>query len=249
MWIFVVLAGALLTWSTVSHSRAQKRNAKATAAAAEAARLAEEKRVRDAFSADSLAAATRLTRFMDKYQPAPVENSPVLAVPIPVGMPVRSFLEQVWSDYTRVVEPQATSERESELFRQYYLDIMNDGPLRPTAILLPPLKQDKTNIVVDRPGFPAITRAQVAVGYREPPPEAPADSLAAAAAAAGGEAAPAEAGAEPAPAAGGEAPPAEATPPAPEEAPPAVEPPAEPAPPAEAAPPAEPAPPDTTPKG
>ena len=250
MWIFVILAGGLLIWSAVSHSRTQKRNARAATAAAEAALLAEEKRVRDAFSADSLAAATRLVRFQDKYKPAPVENSPVLAVTVPVGMPVRSFLEQVWSDYARVVEPQATAVRESEMFRQYYLDIMNDGPLRPKAILLPPLKQDKTNIVVDRPTFPEMTRAQVAVGYREPPPEPAADSLAAAAAAAGGGATPGATGAEAVPAQGETTPPAESTPPA------ETTPPAQPTPPAEATPPAageaapaEPAPPDTTPKG
>ena len=232
----------------MAHSRAQKRAAKATVAAAEAARAAEEKRVRDAFSADSAATATRLAHFFTKYAAAPIENSPLLQVPVPVGMPVRSFLEQVWSDYARVIDPQVTAERENELLHQYYVDIMNDGPLRPTAILLPPMKQDKTKIVVERPSFPAITRGQVAVGWREPPPEPLADSLAAATAAAAGQQAAPETGGEstPPPASTPSEPvPAEPAPaePAPPEPVPVLQPPAEPV------PPAQPATPDSVPKG
>jgi hypothetical protein len=232
IWIFLILAGGLLSWSVVSHSRAEKRAAKQTAAAAEAARLAEEKRARDAVTSDSTAAANRLARFMEKYKVAPIENTPLLQVPLPAGVPVHAFVETVWTEYARVLDPLTTAEQTSLLFREHYVDVMNDGPLRPSAILLPPMKQQKTTLSIDKVSFPAITRGQVTVGWREPLPEPAADSLKAAAA--GQPAAPGE---QPA-AATGEGAPAEASTPStpvPEQQVPA-----------ETPAPATPAPPDTT---
>jgi hypothetical protein len=69
-----------------------------------------------------------------------------------------------------VFDPQATPEQIDEWYRKYYVDVMNDGPLRPSAILLPAIDQAGTKLSMEKPSFPQIAAAQIAVGMRVPAP-------------------------------------------------------------------------------
>jgi hypothetical protein len=244
-----VLVGVLLAIFAYTGSRREKKARVAAAQAAAEAREAEAQRRRDAFVADSSAVANRIAAFNNTYKPAQIEALPLVEIPLPSGQPRPAFVRRLWSEYVRVLDPQASAEQEAELYKQYYVELMNDGPLRGRSILLPTLKQDGTKVSMEKPSFTDITRGQIVVGMREAPPEVPVDST-------GATIAPdtSAAASQPTPS---EAPPSSPpeTPPAAPDTSPATPPPAPPdvapvTPPAAAPPDSTPAtaPPDTTPK-
>lgn len=232
---FLVVA-ALVGTLAITRARAVRRAQAERARAAEAARAAEVKRQRDAFVADSSATANRLAGFLGRHGALPLEGLPFIEVPLPADLPVRSHVERLWTEYARVVDPSTTAEQEEVWFRQYYVDVLNDGPLRGRSVLLPAVHQSGTQLGFEHYGFAEITRAQVAVGAREEVEEAPVDTTAVPEGAAepAPESPPTEQTPAPAPAT-----PATASPPAQEPAP-ASAPASEPSPTGEAAPPSPP---------
>jgi len=235
--VSVVLVAGLIGTLAFLRTKAVKEAQATAASASQAARQAAVKQQRDTFVADSSATANRYAGFVRTHAATPLESTPLLQIPLAHGTAIAPFVRDLWSEYVHVLDPQTTAEQESDWYRQYYIDVMNDGPLRPRAVLLPSMKQESTKLVLQKATFTDITIGQVAVGMREAPQEVRMDSLAAAAPSAELPTSP--------PAA--TAPPAAATPP--------PAPPSEPAPPESTPPPPEPditppavAPPDTTPK-
>jgi len=258
-----VLAGAAIGTVAILRGRAARQASVAAAAAARAAREAEAQRVRDAFVADSTAAADRNNGFTNRHGATLVSGTPLIQIPLPVGTAVATHVQTLWPEYARVLDPQATPEQISEWYRKYYVDVMNDGPLRPSAILFPEIEQKGTKLFMERASFGQIASAQITVGMRVPAPpdttemmesfqpaaapaaDAPATAATAPAATAPAATAPAATAppaAAPAATAVADTPPAATPPPV---TPPAVEPPVDP--PAE--PPVEPAPPDSAANG
>jgi hypothetical protein len=233
MIIGIVLVGG--TIAVLGYLGGQRKQASIAAAGREAvaAREAEAKRARELFVADSTAAANRYNGFVQRHGALVLETLPLLQVPLPRGQSTAAFGRSLWSEYVRVADPKVTPEQEVDWYRQYYVDLMNDGPLRGTAALLPTMKQSGTSFVLDKPSFSDITQGQVLVGMRQQVVEVPVDSLAAPIVA------------EPPPATN-EAPPAQQPPAQPEPAPePAPAPPDTPAAPPDTS---KPAPTDTVPK-
>lgn len=174
--VAVILVAALLGTGFYLRSRHVKSMREAAARAAQEQQRERVRRQREQFAADSTAAADRYKSFKEDYRTEPLEGLPLLAVPLPSGQPVRSFLERAWADYVQVIDPNATSDESITWFRQNYTDVMNDGPLRGRAILLPKLEQKGTMLEIEKSTFTQITRAQIEVGMREEI-EAPTDSL------------------------------------------------------------------------
>jgi hypothetical protein len=178
MTVFVILVAVVLGTGAYLRSKHSKESREAAARAAEQQRLAEARRQREQFSADSTAAAERYASFKEAQRATPLDDLPFLQIPLPSGQPVRPFVERLWTEYVRVVDPQATSEQEITWGRQNFIELMNDGPLRGRAVLLPILEQSGTRLEIRSTSFSQITKAQVAVGMREAPEEeAPVDSL------------------------------------------------------------------------
>ena len=170
--------------------RQEKRQKKAAETAAAAATAAEAKRINDAFTADSTAAAARLAAFKEKHAVTTLEGAPVLVVPIPRGASLTRFLESTWAEYALVADPAVDAQHTRERFTTHFVDVMNrawytsagtlawEGDMQPTAILLPDLKQKGKDLEFERPSFAQIVRGQEAAGIRAIE-EMPADAMAA----------------------------------------------------------------------
>ena len=173
----VVVGGGLGTAFWWTH-RQEQAAIKAAAAAEEATQLAAVERARMAFSADSAAAATRLQEFKTLYAVEAVPGSPIFTIPMASGQPVQAFIREVWDAYTHTVNPNAPDDEQRAWFSRYYADVMNrcwfnsagtllwQGEQRPTAVLLPEVKQRGTEIEIQKPTFPQIVRAQETAGIR-----------------------------------------------------------------------------------
>ncbi len=158
--------------------RQKKATELAEAEAAQAALVAEAAAARAAYSADSTAAVQRLTDFQSNYTIEVLEGAPVLMAKIPRGRGVTGFLESVWSEYVRAVEPNADDERKRLLFRVHYVDVMNrawynsrgrlswEGDNPPTHVLLPDTRQRGKDFEFEKPSFAQIVRGQEAAGIR-----------------------------------------------------------------------------------
>jgi large subunit ribosomal protein L7/L12 len=171
-------------------ARRQKETA-AARALAETARIEGERlALMRQYSADSTAAAARVTAFSEKYAATDMDGGPIVLVKLQRGANVPRTLERVWAEYVRVVAPDIDSLETREWFRAYYVDAMNrtwynsagtlswEGETQPTAILLPDTKQKGKELQFETPSFAQIARGQEAAGIRAI--EAlPADSLAA----------------------------------------------------------------------
>lgn len=165
--ILLVVAG--VTTIVVLHGRADKVRRAAAVAAADAARIAEEQRVRAQFVADSTDAAQRFETFLTKYKAEIVPATPILEVPLPPGTGAPAYARQLWPEYARIASPQATDAEVESRFKQYYVDILNNGPLRGRAALLPAIDQKGKDLSILRPSFVSIAAAQVHVEMREAP--------------------------------------------------------------------------------
>ena len=175
--VFVIVVGALVGTGAYLRSKHSKEAREAAARAAEQQRLDAERRQREQFTADSSAVADRYAGFIQAYQAEPLEGLPFLAIPLPAGQPARPYVERLWTEYVRVIDPAATSSQEIAWYRQNFIGVLNDGPLRGRAVLLPVLDQRGTTLEIHKTSFTQITKGQVEVGMREPIPEAVADSL------------------------------------------------------------------------
>ena len=169
----VVVVGVLVGVTGYLHNKQVKQARAAAQKAQVEAQAAAAKRLRDAHAAESTAVATRLSRFISRYSATPVQGAPILQVPLPSGVGVNEFVGRVWSDYAQMIDPRVTAEQRAQWFKQYYLDVMNDATLRPTAILVPAVQQDSVTLEIQRPSFTDIAQAQVSVGMREAPAPAP----------------------------------------------------------------------------
>jgi len=159
-------------------ARRQKETA-AARAVAETARIEGERLalIRQ-FSADSAAAAARVTAFNEKYAATDMDGGPIVLVKLQHGANVPRTLERVWAEYVRVVAPAIDSLETREWFRAYYVDAMNrtwynsagtlswEGETQPTAILLPDTKQKGKELQFETPSFAQIVRGQEAAGIR-----------------------------------------------------------------------------------
>lgn len=253
----LVLVGLVVAVAAVLRTRAVNTAKIEATKRAEEQREAAKKAVRDAFVADSSATANRYAEFLRVHGATPIADLPLIAVPLPPGATIPALVARLWTEYARVADPQVTAAQEGEWFRQHYIQVMNDGPLRGRAVLLPAMKQTDTKLTILKASFSDITRGQIEIGMRDMPKDAMAESLATAAteaAAAAADAAPAPDLATPKPAPPAETKPAPAPKPAPVDSSPVPAPAAapkdttpDPVPPAAEPPPA-PAPPDSTPK-
>ncbi len=176
--VFVIVVGAILGTAAYLRSRDAKEVRQAAARAAEQQKQDAERSQRAKFVADSTAAANRWAGFLQAHQAKPLQELPFIEIPLPPGRPVRPFVESLWTEYVRVVDPEATSSEEITWYRQNFIGILNDGPMRGRAVLLPLVDQSGTKLDIRKSSFTQITKAQVEIGMREPPEEAPADSLA-----------------------------------------------------------------------
>jgi hypothetical protein len=148
-------------------STREKATRKATAEAAQAARLADAKRQRDAFVADSSAAANRFTDFQHRHTAEPLSGTPFLQVPLPHGAAVSNFVNQIWPEYARIVDPKATDAQMRDWYKGNFIDVMTEGPLRPKAILLPEIEQRGLEMSFVKVNFTQIVAAQQMTGMRE----------------------------------------------------------------------------------
>jgi hypothetical protein len=94
------------------------------------------------------------------------------------GQPVQAFIREVWDAYTHTVDPNVPDEERRAWFSRYYADVMNrcwfnsagtllwQGEQRPSAVLMPEIKQRGTGIEIQKPTFPQIVRAQETAGIR-----------------------------------------------------------------------------------
>lgn len=158
--------------------RQQVATQKAEAEAEEAALLAEAARVRAEFAADSSAAANRLADFRHNYEVEDLEGAPVYLVPLPRNKSVQRFIAQVWADYMRVFDPEMSDEQIRNQFELHYINVMNnavynsrgaivwDGEMRPTAVILPSMKQRGRDLEFEKPSFAQIIRGQESAGIR-----------------------------------------------------------------------------------
>ncbi len=172
-------------------ARRQKETAAARAAAETARIEAERLALIRQFSADSTAAAARVTAFNEKYAATDMDGGPIVVVQLQPGASVPRTLERVWAEYVRVVDPAIDSLETREWFRAYYVDAMNrtwynsagtlswEGDTQPTAILLPDTKQKGKELEFEKPSFAQIVRGQEAAGIRAIEALAEGDSLAA----------------------------------------------------------------------
>jgi len=176
--VAVVVVGAFAGTAGFLRARAIAESKVATTRRAEAERAAAKKRQRDAFVADSSATTNRYTEFNRLHGATPIEGVPLLSIPLPPGASVPALVQRLWTEYARVADPQVSARQESDWFRQFYVDVMNDGPLRGRAVLLPSMKQDGTKFTIQKPSFFDITHAQIEIGMRETPKDATAESLA-----------------------------------------------------------------------
>jgi len=148
-------------------------------AAAEQMRLQAEIAARRAvYSADSASAFNRLAAFMDKYKAEKAQGAALFLIDLPSNRSVPNFLEEVWDDYAKTVDPKITEEGKRDLFRQKYIDAMNltwynskgqmvyEGEHRPNAILVPELKFKVTEVEMLQTTFPQVARAQVDAGLK-----------------------------------------------------------------------------------
>src|SRR5438105_1790410 len=120
-----VVVFAALGTTLYLHGRHESATKRAEARAADEARLAEMKHERDAFTADSAAAANRLAQFLRSYQARPLAGIPLLQVPLPRGMAPAPFVDKLWREYAHVVDPNVDDEQQRSWYSQYYVDIMN----------------------------------------------------------------------------------------------------------------------------
>src|SRR5262249_2863155 len=173
----VIVGGAA---GTIGFLRARTAaDAKLAAAKRDAdARDAAKKAQRDAWVADSTATANRYAEFLRVHAAKPIASSPLLTIPLPAGAAVPALVQRLWTEYARVADPQVSAEQESEGFRPFYIQLLNDGPLRGRGVLLPAMKQDGTKATIQKASFLDITHAQIEIGMREMPKDAIAESLA-----------------------------------------------------------------------
>jgi hypothetical protein len=158
--------------------RQQQATERAEAEAEQAALLAEAARLRAEYAADSTAAAGRLADFRHNYEVEELEGAPIFLVPIPGNKSVQRFIDQVWSDYMRVMDPDVSDEAIRHGFDLRYINIMNratynsrgrivwNGEMRPTAVVLPSMKQRGTELDFEKPSFAQIIRGQESAGVR-----------------------------------------------------------------------------------
>jgi hypothetical protein len=96
---------------------------------------------------------------------------PILQIPLPGGVSRPALVQRVWTEYARVADPTVSAATEADWYRLHYVGLMNDGPLRGRAILLPQMRQEGTALHIRKASFADITRAQIEVGMREVPVE------------------------------------------------------------------------------
>ena len=159
-------------------SRQAKNLEKAEEAAAETKRQAEIAALRATYSADSASAHTRFSAFMEKYKAEKVQGASIFQIKLPSNRSVNSFLEEVWDDYAKTVEPGITEAAKRDKFRLHYIDAMNvawynsrgridwRGEQRPNSILVPELKFKLTEVEMQKTTFPQVARAQVEAGIK-----------------------------------------------------------------------------------
>ncbi len=174
----VVIVGAFAGTAGFMRAKAIAESKVAATRRADAERAAAKQRERDAFVADSSAAANRYAEFSRLHGATPIAGVHLLAVPLPPGASVPALVERLWTEYARVADPQVSASQASEWFRQFYVDVMNDGPLRGRAVLLPSMQQNGTKFIIEKSPFSEITHAQIEIGMREMPKDAAAESLA-----------------------------------------------------------------------
>lgn len=160
--------------------RQAKNLSKAEQTAAEMKVQAEIAALRAAYSADSASAHTRFSEFMDKYKAEKIQGMSIFLIALPSGRSVGSFIEEVWDDYSRTVQPGITEAAKIDMFRLHYIDAMNlawynskgniewKGEQRPTAILLPEIKFKLTEVEMQKTTFPQVARAQIDAGIKVP---------------------------------------------------------------------------------
>jgi len=173
----VLVGGAILVTSWM-RTRAHRLRRAAEAQQMIAKRDAEAEARRAQFVADSSATANRLAEFIRVHGATPMAEVPILMVPLPPGVGATALAQRVWTEYARVADPAVSAATESDWYRLYYVDLMNAGPLRGRAVLLPAMRQSGTALTIIKPSFSDITRAQVEVGMRDVPVEAGLDSAA-----------------------------------------------------------------------
>ena len=178
MVIGIVLVGGFILGIGVMRGRALKERRAAEAQRSITQREQNAEAVKAQFSADSAATANRLAEFVRVHAATRMADLPILQVPLPPGVGAEALAQRVWTEYARVADPAVSSAVEADWYRLYYVDLMNSGPLRGRAVLLPAMRQERTSFVILKPSFSDITRAQIEVGMREMPAEIPGDSLA-----------------------------------------------------------------------
>jgi hypothetical protein len=176
MVIAVVLVGGVILAFAYTRGRALKQQRAAAAQQAMAKREADAQARRAQFVADSTATANRLAEFMRVHGASPLLDLPILMIPLPPGVSADALARRVWTEYARVADPSVSAATESDWYRLYYVDLMNSGPLRGRGILLPAMRQDNTTLVIRKPSFTDITRAQIEVGMRDMPVDTPMDT-------------------------------------------------------------------------
>jgi hypothetical protein len=161
----------------LNHRQAVKTR-QAEEAAADAKRRAEVAAARAAYSADSASAHTRLIEFMEKYDAEKAQGAALFLIDLPQNRSVASFLDEVWSDYAKTVDPNITESGKRDLFRLKYIDAMNlawyndkgqliwKGEHRPTAIIVPELRFKVTEVEMMQTTFPQVARAQIDAGIK-----------------------------------------------------------------------------------
>ena len=174
----VVIVGAVIIAVAVVRGRAERERLLAEGQRAVAAREAEVAQRRAQFVADSTATADRLAEFLRVHGATRLTDLPILMIPLPPGVSAPALVQRVWTELARTVDPAVSQATETAWYRMHYVGLMNDGPLRGRAILLPAVRQEGLALEILKPGFSDITRAQIEVGMREMQLEAAYDSTA-----------------------------------------------------------------------
>lgn len=165
--VAVTLVGVSVLVFAMMRGRAAKAALMAEGQRRVAARDAEMLARKQQFTADSSATANRLAEFIRVHGASPMADLPILMVPLPPGVAAPALAQRVWTEYARVADPTVSAAVESDWYRLYYVDVMNEGPLRGRAVLLPAMRQSGTTLQILKPSFSDITQAQVAVGMRD----------------------------------------------------------------------------------
>lgn len=158
--------------------RQRQTSERAQEEAAAAAILAERSRLQQEYAADSTATIQRLITFNEQYGAESLEGAPVVLVPVPRGANLTRFLQRAWLDYAHIVDPDLTEDEARQWYRSHYVDVMNmawynsaghlswEGEERPTAILLPDLRQKGKDLEFQKPSFTQVVRGQHEAGLR-----------------------------------------------------------------------------------